>query len=66
MTGIDIPITIPDNMPILTQTPQIYCSRKELRHMCEAFHELFKNELDEKVKAGEKSGINPTFNRGSR
>jgi hypothetical protein len=28
--------------------------RKELRHMCEAFHELFKDELDEKVKAGEK------------
>jgi predicted transposase YdaD len=30
--------------------------RKESRHMCEAFQELFKDEIDEKVKAGERRG----------
>jgi predicted transposase YdaD len=30
--------------------------RKESRHMCEAFQELFKDEIDEKVKAGERKG----------
>jgi chemotaxis response regulator CheB len=30
--------------------------RKESRHMCEAFQELFKEEIDEKVKAGERRG----------